>query len=203
MKTITLMLVLLAACKSPDASAVDAATSASANASATTQEAPLDTHGKWWAVAKKSRVYTDDRRLDADNAIRLVPSPTREVIVRALDAMAVEPDTAEGLRAASQLARDAQDRVDDSHNPAARIAVANASLIVLHGMIAQACIDHPNDVAALAPILAAIREMPLPRLEKGDGPAERNVIEQEMRTAVDDKTMKVLLASAPGPKKNI
>ena len=198
-----LCLIVCVACKGSDG-APDGAPTASASASATAeQQAPIDTHGKWWTVAQQSRVYTAERRTDADNAIRLVPSPNREIIVRALSDMATEPATGEGLRAAAQLARDAQDRVDDTHNPAARIAVATAGLIVLHGLVARACVDHPTDLAVLTPLMASIREMPLPRLEKSDGRTERNIMEQELRTALDDKTMKVLLAGAPGPKKNI
>lgn len=206
MKKLVMLLSLCAACKGADG-AVDASAAPSASASAETQaQAPSsvlgDTHGKWWAVAQKSHVYTNERRVDADNAIRLVPSPNREIIVRGLNDMATEPATAEGLRAASQIARDVQDRVTDEHNPAARVAVATAGFIVLHGLVAQACTDH-TDVASLTPVMAAIREMPLPRLEKSDGRTERNVLEQEMRSAVDEKTMKALIAGAPGPKKNI
>ncbi len=200
---ILVTIFLLSACDKDRTAATDAAlASASASASVSAQ-VPLDTHGKWWAVAQKSRVYTDDRRTDADNAIRLVPSPNREIIVHALGDMATEPATGEGLRAASEIARSAQDRVDDTHNPAAKIAIATAGLIVLHGLVAQACVDHATDMTILTPLMAAVREMPLPHLEKSDGRTERNILEQEMRTALDDKTMKTLLASAPGPKKSI
>jgi hypothetical protein len=51
--------------------------------------------------------------------------------------------------------------------------------------------------------MAAIREMPLPHIEKSTGITERNVLEQEMRMAVDDKTMRTLLAGAPPPKKSL
>jgi hypothetical protein len=203
-KILVTIFFLAGACKDNAAqSDAASATSASASASASTSQAPLDTHGKWWAVAQKSRVYTDDRRTDADNAIRLVPSPNREIIVRALGDMATEPATGEGLRAASEIARTAQDRVDDTHNPAAKIAIATAGLIVLHGLVAQACVDHATDMTVLTPLMAAVREMPLPHLEKSDGRTERNILEQEMRTALDDKTMKALLANAPGPKKSL
>ncbi len=202
MRKLVMLCVLFVGCKGADAT-VDAAAAPSASASAETQtQAPIDTHGKWWAVAQKSHVYTNERRVDADNAVRLVPSPNREIVVRGLNDMAAEPATAEGLRAASQIARDVQDRVSDEHNPAARVAVATAGFIVLHGLVAQACADHP-DAASLTPVMAAIREMPLPRLEKSDGRTERNVLEQEIRGAVDEKTMKALIAGAPGPKKNL
>jgi hypothetical protein len=153
-------------------------------------------------VAQKSRVYTEERRVDADNAIRMLPDAQRTIAVRALNSMADEEITADGLRGASQIARDAQDRVEDVHNPAAKTAIATAAFIVLNGMIAKACAAH-QDVASLTPIMAAIREMPLPKLDKSDGRAERHVLEQEMSTALDDKTMKALLASAPGPKKSL
>jgi hypothetical protein len=191
--------VLLLACNKPDAT-VDAAPSASA--SATPQPAVVVTRGAWWTVAQKSRVYTEERRVDADNALRLLPETQRTIAVRALNDMANQDATGDGLRAASQIARDAQDRVEDVHNPAAKTAIQTAAFIVLNGMIAKACAAHP-DVASLTPVMAAIREMPLPKLDKGDGRAERHVLEQEMSTALDDKTMKTLLANAPGPKKSL
>ena len=82
------------------------------------------------------------------------------------------------------------------------LAIATAGFIVLNGMIAKACADH-SDVASLTPVMAAVREMPLPKLDKSDGRAERHVLEQEMSSALDDKTMKTLLANAPGPKKSL
>ena len=193
------VLFVLAACNKPDAT-VDAAPSASASVQA--QPVELVTRGKWWTVAQKSRVYTEERRVDADNALRVLPEEQRNIAVRALNDMANQDATGDGLRAASQLARDAQDRVEDVHNPAAKTAIATAAFIVLNGMIAKACADHPN-VASLTPVMAAIREMPLPKLDKSDGRAERHVLEQEMSTALDDKTMKTLLANAPGPKKSL
>ena len=194
-----LAFVFLLACNKPDAT-VDAAPSASASVQA--QPVEVVTRGKWWTVAQKSRVYTEERRVDADNGLRMLPEAQRIIAVRALNDMATQDATGDGLRAASQLARDAQDRVDDVHNPAAKNAIATAAFIVLHGLIAKACADHP-DVASQTPIMAAVREMPLPKLEKSDGRTERHILEQEMSTALDDKTMKVLVANAPGPKKSL
>jgi len=184
----------LLACDKPSAT-VDAAPSASA-AEVQTTSVPV-TRGPWWAVAAKSRVYTEERRVDADNAVRLLQSPTREAVVHALDEMAKQNADADGLRAASQTARDAQDKMDAD----AKRAIAKAGFIVLGGLIATASADH-GDVASLERLLAAIREMPLPHLEKSDGRPERLVLEQEMRTVVDDKTMKTVLAGAPAPKKS-
>jgi hypothetical protein len=195
-----LALVFLLACNKPDAT-VDAAASASASAQQS-QPVEIITRGKWWTVAQKSRVYTEERRVDADNALRLLPEPQRIIAVRALNDMAGQDATGDGLRAASEVAREAQSRVEDAHNPAAKTAIATAALIVLNGLIAKACTDHP-DVASLTPVMASIREMPLPHVEKSDGRAERHVLEQEMSTALDDKTMKTLLASAPGPRKSL
>jgi hypothetical protein len=195
-----LALVFLLACNKPDAAAVDAAPSASASAQA--QPVEVVTRGKWWTVAQKSRVYTEERRVDADNALRLLPEPQRIIAVRALNDMAGQDATGDGLRAASEIAREAQNRVEDAHNPAPKTAISTAAFIVLNGLIAKACADHP-DVASLTPVMASIREMPLPHVEKSDGRAERHVLEQEMSTALDDKTMKALLASAPGPKKSL
>jgi hypothetical protein len=200
MRKLALVFVLgLVACDKPEAT-VDAAPSVSA--SAPPQQVEVVTRGKWWTVAQKSRVYTDERRVDADNGLRLLPEAQRTIAVRALNDMANQDATGDGLRAASQIARDAQDRVDDTRNPAPKIAIATAAFIVLHGMIAKACADHP-DVASLTPVMAAVREMPLPKLEKSDGRAERHVLEQELSTALDDKTMKTLVANAPSPKKSL
>jgi len=199
MRTLAFAAFLLVACNKPDAT-VDAAPSASASAQAAPQE--IVTRGKWWTVAQKSRVYTEERRVDADNGIRMLPETQRTIAVRALNDMAGQDATGDGLRTASQVARDAQDRVEDAHNPAAKLAISTAAFIVLNGMIAKACADHP-DVPSLTPVMSAIREMPLPKLEKSDGRAERHVLEQEMSTALDDKTMKSLLANAPGPKKSL
>ena len=184
----------LLACSKPVAT-VDAAPSASA-AEVQTTSVPV-TRGAWWKVAAKSRVYTEERRVDTDNALRLLQSPTRESAVHALDEMAKQNADADGLRAASQIARDAQDKVDDD----AKRAIAKAGFIVLGGLIATGSADH-GDVASLKRLLAAIREMPLPHLEKSDGRPERLVLEQEMRAVVDEKTMKTILAGAPAPKKS-
>jgi hypothetical protein len=191
--------LMLASCNKPEA-APDAAASASASVQAAAPDVPV-TRGKWWKVAEKSRVYTAERRVDADNALRLVPEPQRSIAVRALNDMASQDATGDGLRAASQIARDAQDRVEDTHNPAAKSAIATGALVVLNGLIATACANHP-DATSLKPVMSAIREMPLPKLDKGDGRAERGVLEQEMRTALDEGTMKTLLAGAPSPKKS-
>ncbi len=197
-----LVLVFLVACKSEGAPAADASPSASASAPPATTSSVLVTRGEWWKVAQKSHVYTEERRVDADNALRVLPETQRDIAVRALNDMAKQDADADGLRAAAQIARDAQGRVEDVHNPAARNAIATAGFIVLHGLVARACEDHP-DATSLKPIMSAIREMPLPRLEKSDGRPERNVLEQEVRSAVDEKTMKALLAGAPPPKKNL
>jgi hypothetical protein len=119
-----------------------------------------------------------------------------------LEDMAKQSHDAAGLRAASQLARDGQSRVEDTHDPAPKAAMAHTGYIVLHGLIAEACAEH-KDTASLAALLAAIREMPLPHVEKSNGLPERNVLEQEMRMALDENTMRALLANAPGPKKSL
>jgi hypothetical protein len=193
--------VMVAGCKDNAGTAPVPSASASPSVSAQASE-PLDTHGKWWAVASKSRVFTEDRRVDADNAIRMLPPNKRDRVRKILDEMATQTADGDGITAASQIARDGQDRFEDVHNPATQNAITTAGLIVLHGLIAQACADH-HDTAGLADIMAAIREMPLPHIEKSTGITERNVLEQEMRMAVDDKTMRNILAGAPPPKKSL
>ncbi len=139
--------------------------------------------------------------MDADNAIRLLPADKRDRVRKVLDEMAAQTHDADGLTAAAQIARDGQDRFEDVNNPAPKNAITTAGLIVLHGLIAMACTEH-HDNASLVALIAAIREMPLPHIEKSTGITERNVLEQEMRMGLDDKTMKTLLAGAPGPKKS-
>ncbi len=193
--------LLLLSCKGAgDGASVDAAPSAQPSA-APTITAELVTRGKWWTVASKSRVYTEDRRVDADNALRVLSPVAREQVRTTLEDMAKQSPDAAGLRAASALARDGQSRVEDAHDPAPKTAMAQTGYIVLHGLIAEACEQH-KDAASLAALLAAIREMPLPHVEKSNGLPERNVLEQEMRMALDEKTMRALLSNAPGPKKN-
>jgi len=190
------ILAAVCACKEPAGTPAEAS-AASATASAA-PVAPVVTRGKWWAMAAKSKVYTEERRVDADNALRLLQSPARETAVRALDDMAAQSADADGLRAASKIARDAQDKVPAD----AQHAIATAGLIVLHGLVATACVEH-TDVSSLRAVVAAIREMPLPHLQSGDGRTERGVIEQEMRSALDEKTMKAALVGAPAPQKSL
>jgi hypothetical protein len=196
-----LLLVLAVSCKDSASATADGASVTEAAAPAPVT-AEIDSHGKWWAVASKSQVYTGQRRTDADNALRLLPDDKRNKVRRSLDDMAGQTHDADGLRAASQIARDGQERVEDAHDPAAKTALTTAAFIVLHGLIALACTEH-TDVASLRDVMAEIREMPLPHLEKGNGISERLVLEQEMKMNVDDKVMKGILASAPGPKKSL
>ncbi|HSQ66435.1 MAG TPA: hypothetical protein VLM85_24600 [Polyangiaceae bacterium] len=193
--------VLLVSCKGSGDGAAEAAAPSAQPSSAPTITAELVTRGKWWTVASKSRVYTEDRRIDADNALRVLPPVPREQVRTTLEDMAKQSPDAAGLRAASMLAREGQSRVEDTHDPAPKAAMAQTGYIVLHGLIAEACEQH-KDAASLAALLAAIREMPLPHVEKSNGLPERGVLEQEMRMALDDKTMHALLSNAPGPKKN-
>ncbi len=203
MKTLVFVgCLLLLGCKDSAGSAPEAAASAQASAAPATTTTELITRGKWWTVASKSRVYTEERRVDADNALRMLSPIPREQVRVTLDDMAKQSADGEGLRAASQLARDTQSKVDDTRDPAPAKAMSQAGYIVLHGLIAEACEQH-KDAASQAALLAAIREMPLPRVEKSNGLSERNVLEQEMRMALDDKTMRALLANAPGPKKSL
>jgi hypothetical protein len=202
MKAFVFLALLFVGCKET-ASATDAAASASATTSAAPPRVEFDSHGKWWAIAQKSHVYTNDRRIDADNAIRMLPEAARIKVRRALDDMATQTHDADGLRAASQIARDGQDAVEDVHNPAAKNALTSAAWVVLHGLVSTVCAEH-TDKPALDDLIAEIREMPLPHLDKGTGINERDILLQEMKASVaDEKMMKAVLASAPPPKKSI
>jgi len=119
----------------------------------------FDTHSAWWAVAQKSKVYTNDRLVDADNRLKMLPIDQRRRVVAALDDMAKQPATAEGFHDAAERARGAQDHITDPNSSGSDFApvfraIAETGLIVLHGLVAKAC-EHP-DPAALKTLAAAV-----------------------------------------------
>lgn len=174
--------------------------------------APIDTRSAWWALAAKSKVYTEDRRIDADNRLKMLPADQRRRVVARLDRMAAQPATAAGFHDAAELARGAQDDIRDpsasgsDHSPVFR-AIAETSLIVLHGLVAKACADG-TDAAAQRALAAAIRQAPLPRIpapgfgKLSDGRHERAEIEQEMSAALGAAVYQAAIAGAPPPAKN-
>src|SRR5260221_404616 len=125
----------------------------------------IDTRSKWWAVAAKSKVFTEDRRIDAENRLKMLPEDLRRRTIAFLDRIASQPATAVGFHDAGELARDAQDQIRDpgpsgsDHSPVFR-AIAETSMIVMHGLVATACADHA-DAASLKALAAAIRQAPL------------------------------------------
>jgi hypothetical protein len=187
------------------------ASSASASASVAAP-VPIDTRSKWWAVAAKSKVFTEDRRIDAENRLKMLPEDLRRRTIAFLDRIAGQPATAAGFHDAGELARDAQDQIRDpgssgsDHSPVFR-AIAETSMIVMHGLVATACANNP-DAASLKALAAAIRQAPLPRIpapglgQLSDGRHERNQIEQEMQMALDKKVFDSAFAGAPPPAKN-
>ena len=183
---------------------------ASSTASVAPSAAPtVDTRSKWWTLAAQSKVFTEDRRIDADNRLKLLPLDQRIRVVSFLDRMAAQPATGAGFHDAGQIARDAQDQIRDpnasgsDHSPVFR-AIAETSLIVLNGLVAKACAEK----ADLKPLVAAIRQAPLPRIpapgigQLSDSRHERSQIEQEMQMALDPKTFQAAIAGAPAPAKN-
>jgi len=197
------------ACQKDPAPTPAASASASASAPAPTA---IDTRSKWWLVAAQSKVFTEDRRVDAENRLKMLPEDQRRRTVAFLDRIATQPATAAGFHDAGELARDAQDQIRDpsasgsDHSPVFR-AIAETSLIILHGLVAKACTDH-TDLASLKALVAAIRQAPLPRIpapgigQLSDSRHERNQIEQEMQMGLDKKTFDAAFVGAPNPAKN-
>jgi hypothetical protein len=213
MRRVILCLCLLGCQKDPaPAPSPSQSASSSGGASAVPSAGPIDTHGAWWAVAAKSKVFTEDRRIDTDNRLKLLPEDLRRRTVPFLDRMAAQPATGAGFHDAAELARDAQDQIRDpkasssDHAPVFR-AIAETSLIILHGLVAKSCAEHA-DPASLKTLAAAIRQAPLPRIpapglgQLSDGRHERNQIEQEMQMALDAKVFQAAFAGAPSPAKN-
>ncbi len=200
MRLILFFALSLQACKSPETSGADAAPSAAVEA----PPPPPVAMGpaKWVVVAGHSKVYTVSRIADADNRVKLANNLTVSI---ALDAMAKEPATILGIKAASQLARDAQDTL--SNDKASASLVDDAGLMVLHGLVDSACREH-DDVASNKALLAALREMPLPRRTDARGfvqqaETERAALDQEMQLALGEKTWKSASTGAPVAKRNI
>ena len=205
-----LCVILVVGCQKDPAPAP--APSASASASAAPAPVPAETRTAWWTLASKSKVFTEDRRVEADNRLKMLPADQRMRVISFLDRMAAQETTGAGFHDAAQLARDAQDQIRDpnasasDHSPVFR-TIAEASLIVLSGLVAKACTEHA-DVASLKTLVASIRQAPLPRIpapgigQLSDGRHERNEIEQEIQMALDAKTYQAAIAGAPSPAKN-
>jgi hypothetical protein len=185
------------ACQSPDAAVVDASTVAPVVTAVPTPT--VVTSAAWTRVASKGKVYTDSRRSEAENRVKLSNDPAVSVT---LDAMAKQPATPDGIKAASQLARDAQNKLD----PASATILDDVGLMVLHGLVATACKEH-DDVASGKALLATLREMPLPRRTDAHGfvqqaENERSALDQEMSLAYGDKWA-AISANAPPAKRNV
>lgn len=193
-------------CKTPDAQESDAAAPAvTASATPPASTPAVLSHQPWVAVAERSKVFTAARVVDAENQVKTVGDP---VVMSTLDAMAKQPATPEGLRAAAQLARDGQDKLKSgTPSPAADALLADAGLIVLHGLVATACKEH-GDVSAARALLAALREMPLPRKSDAHGFIThvdnlRSGLDQELQLGVGDATFKTAQIGAPYRHKNV
>ncbi len=212
MRGVLLCLCVLGCQKDPTPPPLPSPSAAASASAKTISSAAIDTHGAWWAVAAKSKVFTDERRIDAENRLKMLPEDQRRRTVAFLDRVAAQPATGAGFHDAGELARDAQDQIRDpnssgsDHSPVFR-AIAETSLIVLHGLVAKACADH-TDAASLKTLAAAIRQAPLPRIpapglgQLSDGRHERNQIEQGMKVAPDVKAFQAAIAGAPPPAKN-
>lgn len=206
---IALVCIALVCCSKETPAPAPAASSATPVASAA---APFDTHSKWWDLARQSKVYTDDRRIDADNRLKMLPLDQRVKVVQMLDDMAKQPANGTGFHDAAEKARDAQTRITDPNGPssdhsAVFRAIAETSLIVLSGLAAKACAEK-LDAAGMKLLVQAIRTVPLPKIpapglgQLGDGRNERNQIEQELKMALDDKAYQAATKDAPPPAKN-
>jgi hypothetical protein len=197
--TLLVSLVLLS-CKSPDTSAVDTAPSVTPVIEA--PQVPLTiAPAKWVIVAGHSKVYTASRVADADNRVKL---SNNVAVSNALDSMAKQPASIEGIKEASRIAREAQDKLNDA---AMASLLDDAGLMVIHGLVNATCREH-DDVAANKALLAVLREMPLPKHTDAHGfvqqaETERAALDQEMQLVLDDKVWKSASTGAPPPKRNV
>lgn len=191
--------VLVIACHTPESTAVDAAPSAAPIATPEPPQIPAP--AAWVILASKGKVYTEARRTDVENRVKLSSAVG---ISLTLDRIAKQPTTTEGVKGASQLARDAQDKLADD---ASKNLLGEAALMVMHGLVAQACREQ-DDVASARGLLAALREMPLPKRFDNHGlvlqaEAERAALDQEMQLVLGDKTWQAASSGAPSPKRNV
>lgn len=203
-----IVLVALGACKAPETQSSDGAPplgSAAETAAPVATTPAVLTHAPWVAVASQSKVFTAARVVDAENQVKTVADA---VVMSTLDQMAKQPATPDGIRAAAQLARDGQDRLKSSAaNPAADVLMADAGIIVLHGLVAAACKEH-GDLASAKALLAVLREMPLPRRTDAHGFVThvdnvRSALDQELQLGVSDPTFQAAQAGAPYRHKNV
>ncbi len=192
------LLLLVMACQNPEVSVVDATPPPVPTVPATPEAIA---HAHWVIVADASKVYTPARRIDAENRVKVAGNVK---VLSALDSMAHQTATIEGIRSASQIARDGQTSL---HDAPLETLLGDAGDMVLHGLVATACNDH-GDVAATKALLAALREMPLPRKTDSHGMIfqaenERAAFDQEMKIALGEKAFAAISKDAPPPKKNI
>lgn len=195
----TLLVVFVIACKSPEPAVEDAAPPAP---SVVEMPVPVTiAPAKWVIVAGHSKVYTASRVNDADNRVKL---SNNVAVQSALDSMAKQPATIDGIKEASRIAREAQDKVNDT---AMASLLDDAGLMVMHGLVDAACREH-DDVASNKALLAALREMPLPKHTDAHGfvqqaETERASFDQEMQLVLDEKVWKAASTGAPPPKRNV
>jgi hypothetical protein len=87
------------------------------------------------------------------------------------------------------------------------VLIADAGMIVIHGLVATACKEH-DDLASTKALLAALREMPLPRRSDAHGFVAhvdnvRSALDQELQLCVGDATFQAAQAGAPYRHKNV
>ena len=196
----------VASCKTPDTQAADATPAAATETLAPTASTPaVLSHAPWVAVANKSKVFTAARVLDAENQVKTVGDP---IVASTLDSMAKQPPTPDGIRTAAALAREGQDKLKNgTPSPAADVLLADAGMIVVHGLVATACKEH-DDLASAKALLGALREMPLPRRSDAHGFVAhvdnvRSALDQELQLGVGDATFQAAQAGAPYRHKNV
>ncbi len=206
-----LVALALVACHSPASSSSDASPSAPpASASAPATTAPPAYDESWLTIASKSKVAAAATRTQAQNAVRMLPPEQQASVDATLNHMAKEPPTADGIRDAAQLARDAQDQAaaagySGAGKPPAYQAIAQAGFLVLQGLVVASCEAH-GDAASARALLAELRVMPLPRGANAGsrtaGFMVRTWLEQEMSATLDAKVYASAKAKAPSPKRN-
>lgn len=200
MRPSVLFALALFACKSPETSVLDASPAASVVVDNPALPVVLGP-APWVIVAGHSKVYTASRITDGANRVKIANNP---IVSNALDSMAKQPATLDGIKAASQLARDSQDKL--TNDAAMASLLDDTALMVLHGLVNAACREH-DDVASNKALIATLREMALPRRTDAHGfvqqaETERAALDQEMQLTLDAKTWTSASTGAPPPKRN-
>lgn len=136
--------------------------------------------GAWWDLAVQAAEVGENERHAWEEQIRGLPEESRQAVVTALEAMADEELTAEGVKRAAATAAG---RRFDEGGPEAAVFRRGAGY-VLGGMVAragEAVQDARDPIAAGAALLRTIRTMRFPPASDTE---TRGRLEREARTGM-------------------